>query len=330
MAFRFVFEDNVTPSVNLSPATPDAAVWNLIRALVAAGWRKIADSDGTTYSATGAQVTGAGSGAHGLANVSAWVRLTDPANGREWCFQRIAAGGATGSTWRIKVSPLAKFTGGTPGATQVASASDEKVLWGGGTDGSPTGAALSTINAAGYRQNIGCDAAAPYSFYSSFLATGGASQSGLIYQDGMLAGSYPPAGNAVPGDADPMVYQVSTAAASTLQAAATGPAAVLATTWTAVAYGCLSNTDGAAAGGLASNPFSGLDDLVPLGAYRYSGLSTPNGWKGFSTLWKMCGANRACGLGEPIVNATNLEVERRVTLDSKFTLPFPVGVAVQV
>lgn len=63
---------------------------------------------------------------HGLLDSGAVVR-------QELCVQVDGAGG-----WRVKVSPRAGFTGGSPSATRVPSAADERVWWGGGTDASPT------------------------------------------------------------------------------------------------------------------------------------------------------------------------------------------------
>ncbi len=89
-------------SVNVDCATNGgaAAVWNLVNLLISNGWTKFADSDGTTYSSSGTQVTGPGSGANGLNNASAWVALRDPsgASGRKYLFQR----GSADSNWWIR------------------------------------------------------------------------------------------------------------------------------------------------------------------------------------------------------------------------------------
>jgi hypothetical protein len=67
-----------TFSVNNSPATGAVAMYTLISTLVTAGWTKVMDSDGTTYSASGVQVTSGNVGTNGLGNSSAWVRLKAP------------------------------------------------------------------------------------------------------------------------------------------------------------------------------------------------------------------------------------------------------------
>lgn len=89
-------------SVNVDCATNGgaAAIWNLVNLLTSNGWTKFADSDGTTYSGAGTQVTGPGSGANGLNNSNAWVALRDPsgASGRKYLFQR----GSNDYSWWIR------------------------------------------------------------------------------------------------------------------------------------------------------------------------------------------------------------------------------------
>ena len=68
-----------------------------------------------------------------MANTSAWFRISNP-DGVEYVCQR----GINNLQWRVKVSPTVGFTGGSPGATQVPSATDEGIVLGGGTDASPS------------------------------------------------------------------------------------------------------------------------------------------------------------------------------------------------
>jgi hypothetical protein len=110
-----------TFSVNNTPSTNAVAMYQLVAALMSAGWLKMMDSDGTTYSSTGVQVTHGGTGTGGLGNTSSWVRLqSPPTNGgaivnqtRELTIQR----GTTDVLWRIKYSAYGNFTGGVPTAT---------------------------------------------------------------------------------------------------------------------------------------------------------------------------------------------------------------------
>ncbi len=112
-----------TFSVNNTPLTAPIAFYGLISTLVTAGWTKMSDSDGTTYSSSGVQVTSGATGSGGLGNNHAWVRLqSPPTNGgaitnqtREVIFQR----GTSDFSWRIKYSAHGKFIGGIPNATST-------------------------------------------------------------------------------------------------------------------------------------------------------------------------------------------------------------------
>jgi len=114
------------------------AIFKLKELLKSAGWTVPSSSDGLTYNASGDQITHSSSGANGIANAGSWFRIRDPGDSHEWCFQY----GSPSGSWRIKISPLDRFVGGSPGATQVPSATDGKILWGGGTDASPTYATI--------------------------------------------------------------------------------------------------------------------------------------------------------------------------------------------
>lgn len=156
-------------NVNVNPANDSEAVMSLKATLLAAGWTEIGGGTGATYAATGAVVTSAVL----LAVTRAWFRLRDPGGRREIIFQWISA-----TNYRIKISEEARFTGGSPNATTVPSATDEHVVFGGGTDASPTGAQL--FNTAGtYRcHTVAMDTAAgtsncyPFWFWTTVPGTG--------------------------------------------------------------------------------------------------------------------------------------------------------------
>jgi hypothetical protein len=121
-------------SVNKAYASGDGVgcIYDLVNTLVSASWTIQSASNGTSF--------GAGTtywAPTSLANSNAWVTVREPTgpDGREWCFQRTT----DNYTWRVKISPYAGFSGGSPSATQVPSATDEGVNWGAGTDASPTG-----------------------------------------------------------------------------------------------------------------------------------------------------------------------------------------------
>ena len=121
--------------LNQRPTTYGGALSLLAEMLVTAGWTYQASGAGTgqSYNAGGKVFTNTGSGTTGWSNTNAWARLQDPGGTREFVFQHDNA-----SKTRIKYSASARFTGGSPAAGVAPSAADERIIWGGGTDASPT------------------------------------------------------------------------------------------------------------------------------------------------------------------------------------------------
>lgn len=160
--------------------TGAAAMWNVIAMWIAAGATKLADSDGTTYSSSGVQVTSGSAGAGGLGNTSAWVRIRF-LDGREVTIQR----GSSGTSWRFQYSAIDHFTGGSPGATQTPSAADGVLRFGGGTNASPTYNALFTSDAT-YKLYGGAGGAADGWWFGTVVIAGGAASGGM-YMDPLPA-----------------------------------------------------------------------------------------------------------------------------------------------
>ena len=187
-------------NVSLTPSTGSVAMYNWKAWLITQGWTVPRSSDGTTYNSTGDQITGGGSGAHGLANNSAWFVIQMPlvnAVNRQFCFQR----GTDNQHWRIKYSFSAGFTGGSPGATQTPSATDEEVLCGAGTDAAPSFYTMFQTDGI-YRQHMAADNASPYGCWNVCVPIGvydDAVTRGIMMVDPMASGTYPSA------DADPYV-----------------------------------------------------------------------------------------------------------------------------
>lgn len=185
--------------------TGAAAIFKLKAVLKAAGWTVPSSSDGTTYNSSGDQITVATSGAGGMANNSAWFVIREPGGRREWCFQR----GTTNQVWRVKYSALARFTGGSPGATRVPSATDSadaNALIGGGTDASPTfGSWFATDST--YRVHITANSTPISGCYPFNLITtispGSTVSNACCFQEPMAPGSFSAA------DVDPCVVSVS-------------------------------------------------------------------------------------------------------------------------
>jgi len=169
--------------INQVLGTPGAVISAVVEMLVSAGWTYRASGDGLSgYNATGKVFTSTNgaSGATvalGWGNPGAWARIRDPGGTREFVVQH--DGVTTGLSMRLKYSPSAKFTGGTPSATVTPSATDEKLVRGGGTDGAPTyGTWVSNLSvAAGPVIFMGAAmGSAPYGFWFCGQQQGGTNQ----------------------------------------------------------------------------------------------------------------------------------------------------------
>lgn len=186
------------------------AVWQLVLCLLDAGWTKVQDSDGTTYSSSGAQVTGAGAGAHGLKNAKAYVVLRQPdlptghfqtpAGGhREILIQRDPSNGDT--AWRLRYSRAAGFAAGGGTATVTPSATDGQNWLGGGTDSVPTAGTLFPANGT-YRWNvIAGSSTSGYGFCGFGWITGGSAPGPVMLYDSLLDGTF------VDADVNPPQYE---------------------------------------------------------------------------------------------------------------------------
>lgn len=284
-------------SVGNTPATSATAVWLLAAALVAAGWAVTSDSDGTTYNAAGGQVTGGGTGAHGLGNANAWIRISSPSVGgqiRELTFQ---LGVAANKSWRIKYSASARFIGGSPAAAVTPSSTDEVFMSGGGTDSSPTFLSNAFPNDASYRWHISCGGSTElYSFLAFGMTSGGTTTTGPnIFLDIMANNSHPTE------DIDPAVvgyiqndfssthYGTTFTYTNVTNPAGArawlGPTSAAGASITSnnvnVLLGAYSDNSGLA------NPWTTKDDLLPLFWLKRTSGASPAGLKGLSTLFKI-------------------------------------------
>lgn len=283
--------------INLTPANGSIAMWNIISTLIANGWIKVEDSDGTTYSVSGSQVTGGNSGANGLANQYAYVRLRGPDGNRELVIQRTFT---TNIYWRIKYSYLAGFTttAGTPD-TVVPAASDEYLMFGSGTDASPGNNILLPTDGT-YTQFIVVDnVTGAFAFLCLFAGTGAVTS--CVIMDVLTANTYPNT------DVDPVVFYLGNNTGTdwslnpAINSESIGPLSILKRGMVgenlvrvpALIYTLPSGT--AIPNGLGTNPYTTNDLEFPIIYARYSGLSNPHGYKGVSSLMKFTGVSRSPG-----------------------------------
>lgn len=335
MAWNFTL-DGSTSSVNLAPSTGAVAVWNIIQTLKQAGWTQVEDADGTTYSSSGAQVTGGASGAHGLGNNGAWVRLRDPGGTHEISIQR----GTTDLVWRVKWSHSARFTGGSPGATRVSSATDEQIVngVGGGTDASPTFTTIFGTNNT-YKLHVGADMVAPYDWWWVAMdnTTGANNRKGWFLN--MASGSYPSA------DVAPYIVDFggSGAGAAFSSTAIKGSGyykkGLSGEAWVAFYPGVyMTNRPGSATqlapstNGSASlaiedgNPYDGYYGELPVPIFRDIAQTTP-GWKGFCSTDTYCYSGNKTTAGSTVVTSGDGTKAWVMLLANGHLLRWPVGVA---
>ena len=199
-------------SVNTTPATGPAAIVSLAGVLTSSGWTIISSSNGTNFTLGNTYVNNTD-----MANNYSWFTIQEPIGpgGREWCFQRMTSN----TVWRVKVSPHAGFSGGSPGGSVTPTASDQGIIWGGGSDGSPTGTILFpsdgtyTFHSIADSTAIGPIGNEAYGFWSFANLTGDTSSTTgrtLICQEPLASSSYEPLvgtrASTTSGEADPCVY----------------------------------------------------------------------------------------------------------------------------
>lgn len=166
-----------------SAATTSAEPFYRIKELFkTAGWSVISSGDGlSAYSSSADVISSFSSGANGV-NTRAWFVVQHPVlDGyqKSVCFQE----SSTIGRYRIKIS-ISGFSGGSPSATVVPSATDEMVLYGAGTDASPTGDSFVNSTATNTRMNYICgDASEKWVFFFTNQLVGAGTLGAFIMMD---------------------------------------------------------------------------------------------------------------------------------------------------
>jgi hypothetical protein len=185
-------------TTNQTLATLTQNLWTLISLLTGNGWSQVSSSDASSFGSPG-PVSSGYTGTNGLDNASAWVVVQAPGGGPSFCFQH----GTDGKYWRVKYSPSAGFTGGSPSATQTPAATDEYVVCGFGTNASPVYNQWFANQEGNTRYSCAMNDAAPYSFWANGWPIGGGTPIGGIWFDGVQN-----AANSMSSDADQHVLNV--------------------------------------------------------------------------------------------------------------------------
>lgn len=308
----------IATGANLTPASSAEYLFNLYQTLLAAGFIRKGSSDATSFDNTG--VADNWSTIAKVNHAGAWVRLTDPANGAEYTLQ---FNGTTGI--RRKYSAAAKFTGGSPGATQTPSATDEGIATGGGTDAAPT---YGTVfpGVVGHQQIYVDGTNAPYPFYSIGYPNAGGAPNHQIVSDAV--------DNKEPGDSDALVHlDLSTNACVAVDGAGNttalsdltfGPKGWLYLDVPAskgfvccpMVVMCAGNGGSPPAGlipgnallALATSPRTGKDPTLPITYMRDNTETPPTGYKGTSRLFRWVCVVRATPQGGTATVAGDREI----------------------
>jgi len=282
MAWQWTYDGTPDNSVNLVVTGGCAAIYYMKETMKQAWGAPCVKSsgDGTTYWPASDGITGYANGVAGsICNPGAWFRVALP-SGREYTFQ---AGGtyATDPTFRVMYSAVAGFTIGAPDKNHTPSAADEALCFGTGTDAVPGYSQL--FNSGAIRMHCGVDTAAPYPWYMFTVIPAAVNVDGWLHGDGLVAGSYPV------GDVEPWITQVTRNTPSWASFESTVPG--VGGGW--FKYGL----SGAAFVkypiplydawiACPINPYTGGEDLIPIGPLlRYTSLGQ-GGYKGWMLTFK--------------------------------------------
>ena len=285
-----------------TPLTGSIAMFEIKELLVAQGWTVLASGDGDALYGAASDILTSGDGdgtplvAGSFANPKAWFRIGHPDTVREFTIQHSTAG-ANDYQFRIKFSFAAGFTGGTPGISQTASAADEVVVKGGGTDAAPTMVTIWASANGSWRLKAGADDAAPHNMWAYGWANGAFTgvASGCLQIETLSQlqatdgdGTWIRASSANP------LYSTLWSDSS-IDAGYAFVAAAVPTTWTQCgAYVFYSDSAIVIPSSQTTNPITRDDDMFPIFFGRKGSAASP-GFKGVSTQMKWGGVRRKVG-----------------------------------
>lgn len=178
----------------VSASQPVEIIYELMLALVAAGYTIVSSGDGlSAYSSSGNVITGFGTGAGGLANDDAWFIAQMPGSNRQIGFQK---GPFLQGRWRAEYSIGGNFTGGSAAVAPTAS---DGVPWSGVSFNAGTGLNWfpegETLNVKICVQN-----SAPYAWWIASNVSGNLAASSFVFMDAVIPGTE------TLGDPDPYVF----------------------------------------------------------------------------------------------------------------------------
>lgn len=317
-------------------------MWILLSALIEAGWQITASGDGSAaYDSTGPtaitnnsitdttnyDINDGGTYAkisNSCSNAKAWF-VAKPPSGATYqaslCIQ-LTDGAGNSIGFRIKAS-IGGFSTGSPSATRVpaAAAGDEVVLFGGGTDASPTGGAVGVTDL-GFRLNIAIDnaSATPLLWLRTWNSASDTITFGITWvQASQLLAS---------GDTNTNVIQAGTSTDATVTVGDTnvnsadyGWACRLGSSGTTKCSAGFFSLNGAdlRAGTLGTNSVNSKEDLLPIGFFRFAAAGTYAGFKGVANRIYWNSAARSFG------DHGNTSGTRDLVFVEKMALPWAVS-----
>ena len=272
---------------NNAVMTGAAALFKFKALLVVCGWVVRSSGDGlSAFSSSGDIITTGASGAGGLANTGAWFVIEMPtANSvnRQLLVQR----GASNTSWLTRYSYSAKFTGGSPSATVIPTATDQQNI---NCSGSTAHALMPTDST--YRWNMVASDAAPYGLVASAFPSGGGAADHAFCMLPLTVIDV--------GDIDPYAFYLSASASSFTAADMLANMScwyrkgltdqfwadpLVSTATSACAYRRSANpTTNSVPANLGPNPHTGNDDVydIPIGRAVNGTGRYPMGYKGMS------------------------------------------------
>jgi hypothetical protein len=337
----------VTDTQWTNPATNTSnsvrAMFILKALLKTCGWTVKSSGDGVSTFGTGSDVITQGTGSNSTTNGAnstgdflnggAWFYIQSPGtSSQHFVIQRNTGTYAnTTQGWRIKYSTTGFFTSGMSGSTGLTgsasktptaiSASDESILFGGGTDASPTFLTFGPANFAATKVHMAAQNTEPYGFWQVGYSAGSdpVNNGWFFVHDPILSGTFPGLDQPTP-DQSPyvcgiwaslatwtdMTNQLSMQGAFLKGLATAGDDYLPQPTivhWGALTYNLGNNGTALVPQGVGINPLTQKVDLLPI---WYARRSNPagnqitlgqSGIKGCSSLMRF-----------PVFNLTNGEV----------------------
>lgn len=274
--------------VNQTTSSGAVAAYSLLTTLISGGWSAVSSGDGlSAYNGSGNVFTSGNSGANGFDNTNAWIVLQQPGGGTApytGTRQLRITRAANASQIYMAHSFSVGFTGGA--AATLPTASDQK--------GFNTAHSGDTWTGNGRYHIIITNAAENFGWCLMAWDPGGGTTN-------VASWAMDPVTGYAAGDTDPFVYHNSVSGFdvaywSSDTADQFGYLGVPPADHQGLQMAFHTTTSVNVTGGSRSvgqSNFTGNDIGVPFFYFRRSGLSTPNGWKGFSSLFRLLGAMRA-------------------------------------